>query len=535
MPGVRAITSRERVLLELARRDKNDTLETFQAITEAAALVLDVARVSIWELCDDQDEVEGPADIRLVCRDLYLLEEQRHASHVPIHARDFPAYVAAIHERRTIAADDARRDPRTREFRDFYLEPIGISSMMDVPIWHHGEIYGVLCFEHVGPIRRWQASDESFAINMADIASLSLEAAEVSALRRRWEAVVESMEEGVLVFDDRGTVIQLNRAASRDFGVPMAGSTVADRLEMTEYVDATDRPIPKEDWPFMRSMRGEIIRGEICGFIVTETGERRYLRLTCSPVVEGGVLRYVVAVGVDVTEEVYFERLKRELLAGLAHELKTPLAIAKGHAQQLRSCCAPSSARSLDAITHACDRMDHLGDMLLDLSSMILGRLRLTHEQIDFAELARSVVRRVAKENQDRDFRLSPRAESSPPAMVDVDSTRIAHALREVLENAIAYSSAAKTAVEIDLDESGDEVVLSVRDHGVGIPARAQASVFRMFYKAHAGTSHDRGGLGVGLYLAREVFRRHGGDMWFESVEGEGSTFFMRLPVVRSP
>lgn len=531
MPGAGAITVRERVLLELARRDKSDLGETFQAITEAAAVVLDVARVSIWEIVENHG---GEPDPRLVCKDLYLSNERRHVSYVPIHARDFPAYLDAVHERRTIAADDAQTDPRTREFKEFYLKPLGITSMMDVPIWHHGQVYGVLCFEHIGPVRQWQANEQSFAIHLADIASLSLEAAELLTMRKRWEVVVESMEEGVAVLDTTGTAIQYNRAAWRDFGERVGGLTFSEREAASEYVDATDRPIPRKDWPFFRSMRGEIIRGEICGFVVRKTGERRYLRLTCSPVTEDGLIKYVVAVGVDVTEEVFFERLKREVLAGLAHELKTPLAIAKGYAQQLRSTPTLPEGwpRMLDAITRACDRMDHLSEMLLDLSSMILGRLRLTRERINLVDLALSAVRRAEQEAPDHRFELE--VHTGPVASVIVDRTRIAQTLRQLLDNAVAYSDPGTTvAIEVSTDD--DHATIVIHDHGVGIPAASQPNIFRMFFKAHGGTPHDKGGLGVGLYLAREVVRRHGGDLFFESEEGKGSTFTLQLPLAGTP
>ncbi len=529
IPSAGAITVREHVLLELARRDKSDLGKTLQAITEAAAVVLDVARVSIWEICDGHAD-EDENDTRLICKDLYLSSEGRHTSYLPIHSRDFPSYLHAIHERRTIAADDAQADPRTCEFKELYLKPLGITSMMDVPIWHDGQVYGVLCLEHVGPIRQWRANEQSFAIHMADIASLSLEAAELLTLRKRWDIVVDSMEEGVAVIDSQGTAIQYNRAALRDFGGRTECATLDGRIARSEYVDATDRPIPLQDWPFFRCMRGEIIRGEICGFVVKETGEHRYLRLTCSPVAEDGALKYVVAVGVDITEEVFLERLKRELLAGLAHELKTPLAIAKGYAQQLRSSTSVPATwhRMLDAITQACDRMDHLSETLLDLSSMILGRLRLTRERIDLVDLARAVVRRTEQDAPDHRFQFE--VHDGPPAPVIVDGLRVSQALRQIIENAVAFSDPG-TSIEIELSTDERQVTLSVRDHGIGIPAAAQPNIFRMFFKAHAGGEHDTGGLGVGLYLAREIVRRHGGEIYFQSVEGEGSTFYLQLPL----
>ena len=528
-----AVTDRERVLLELARREKSNVHDTFQAITEASALLLGVARVSIWALVDGgTDQAAGPReDARIVCQDLYLLDERRHASFMPIHGRDFPAYLRAIHERRTITADDAQTDPRTAEFTEFYLKPLGISSMMDVPIWHRGEVYGVLCFEHVGAVRRWRPEEEAFAINMTDIAAACLEASAHRIAGRRWQTIIESLAEAVVVLDARGKLVQSNRMARRDVLDRWGIETWDELVASVDLVDAADRRVPATDWPFQRVLRREKVQGEIYGIVFNRTGDRKYVRMTCSPVLEDGQVVYVVLVIVDATEEMFVEHLKRQLLAGLAHELKTPLAIAKGYAQQLVSTKSSpeQTSRMLDAIIRACDRMDHLSETLLDVAGIILGRLQLTRERIDLSELALTVVRRVERSAPGHRFRIELR----PNVPVIVDSARVAEAIRHVVDNAVAYSDAGST-VEVDLKTDDGRAVISIRDHGVGIPVSAQADVFQIFSKAHAGTEHDRGGLGVGLYLAREVVRRHGGEMWFESTEGEGSTFYIALPLARA-
>lgn len=528
-----AVTDRERVLLELARREKSDVHEMFQAITEASAVLLDVARVSIWALVDGSSgATEMSPETRIICKDLYLLAERRHVSFMPIHGRDLPSYLRAIYERRTITADDAQTDPRTAEFTEFYLKPLGITSMMDVPIWHHGEVYGVLCFEHVGSMRRWTPEEASFAINMTDIAAACLEAAEHRSASRRWQTVIESLAEGVFLLDAAGALVECNRTARRDFLERWSVRTWTELLASIDLVDASDRPVPANDWPLRRVLRREKVQGEIYGFVFKRTGERRYVRMTCSPVLEEGQVVYVVLVVVDATEEMFVEHLKRELLAGLAHELKTPLAIAKGYAQQLVSSkTSPEQwPRMLDAIVRACDRMDHLNETLLDLAGIMLGRLQLTRERIDLSELALSIVRRVERGAPDHSFHVELR----PNIPVIVDSTRIAEAMRHVVDNAVAYSPPG-SSVEIDLSTEGDRAVMTVRDHGIGIPREAQPDVFQLFGKAHTGTQHDRGGLGVGLYLSREVVRRHGGQMWFESTEGKGSTFHLALPLARAP
>ena len=101
-------------------------------------------------------------------------------------------------------------------------------------------------------------------------------------------------------------------------------------------------------------------------------------------------------------------------------------------------------------------------------------------------------------------------------------------ALAPLVDNAVRYSPPGP--VEIQVTPTDTHVVISVRDRGIGIPADQQNRIFELFSRAHAGTPHDIGGLGIGLFMAREITLRHGGSMWFESEEGRGSTFYMRLP-----
>ena len=117
--------------------------------------------------------------------------------------------------------------------------------------------------------------------------------------------------------------------------------------------------------------------------------------------------------------------------------------------------------------------------------------------------------------------------------MVRADATRTRQALGNLLGNAVKYSPAGGTIeVVLSIDRARGEAQASVRDSGVGIPALRQEGIFRLFYRAHADTPHDYGGMGVGLYMARELIKRQGGRVWFESREGEGITFCLTLPLV---
>jgi two-component system, OmpR family, phosphate regulon sensor histidine kinase PhoR len=117
---------------------------------------------------------------------------------------------------------------------------------------------------------------------------------------------------------------------------------------------------------------------------------------------------------------------------------------------------------------------------------------------------------------------------------VSADRARLEQAIRQLVDNAIRYSPLGGD-VDIDVAPSDNDVMISVRDRGIGIPADQQNRIFELCFRAHAGTTHDVGGLGIGLFMAREITIRHGGVMWFESEEGRGSTFYMRLPRAEVP
>ncbi len=145
----------------------NDLRSTLRRVDQAASFALDVARVSVWFL--------DPARTKITCADLFVRSTGEHASGTELFGRDFSAYFAALTTERTIAAHDAHKDPRTSCFSESYLSPLGITSMLDVPIWVDSKMVGVICHEHIGPARTWNSDEETFAYLMSNIVALALE------------------------------------------------------------------------------------------------------------------------------------------------------------------------------------------------------------------------------------------------------------------------------------------------------------------------------------------------------------------------
>jgi len=146
-----------------------DVSQAFKQITETAAEVLEVERASVWRLIESGGGIE--------CIDLYERSHKRHSSGVRILAADVPRYFKALQTERAIRAHDARADKRTSEFRKSYLEPLGITSMLDAPVFLRGKMVGVVCHEHTGRARRWQLHEELLASSFADFVAVVLETA----------------------------------------------------------------------------------------------------------------------------------------------------------------------------------------------------------------------------------------------------------------------------------------------------------------------------------------------------------------------
>jgi hypothetical protein len=146
---------------------EGDVDKAIRRVNQAAGTTLAVQRVSVW--------FTDPTATKITCADLYDHATAAHSSGVELFAKDFPAYFRALKSERTIAAHDANADPRTSCFSEPYLKPLGITSMLDVPIWVGKLMVGVICHEHRGPKRTWNRDEETFAYLMSSFIALALE------------------------------------------------------------------------------------------------------------------------------------------------------------------------------------------------------------------------------------------------------------------------------------------------------------------------------------------------------------------------
>ncbi|HUR81772.1 MAG TPA: ATP-binding protein [Thermoanaerobaculia bacterium] len=228
-------------------------------------------------------------------------------------------------------------------------------------------------------------------------------------------------------------------------------------------------------------------------------------------------------------------RLKDEFLSIASHELRTPVTSIKGYTQLAKMLIKEgdltTSEEYLDIALDQIDRMSRLILELLDVSRIETGRLEIRREAIAWPQFVRDVVHRHHTAVSDRRFHVSV-----PDAgkVVTGDRDRLEQVLGNLLENAVKYSPDGSD-VTVTVEDRGDALVTAVCDRGIGIPADELAQVFERFHRGRQVSSTNYGGLGLGLYITKQIIERHGGSIWVESKEGHGTTFFFSLPTAEVP
>lgn len=354
----------------------------------------------------------------------------------------------------------------------------------------------------------------------------------LAQVRRRsaeLQAIIESMVEAVVVVDAEGNVTLANRAALALFG---HSSYEGHRLDTAFQEQAPQRldgqQLTFETLPLSRALKGEQVNDTELIITMTPLSRRRVLRVNAAPIRdESGHVVAAVSVARDITQAIELEHLQGEFVKMAAHELKTPLAVMKSFAQLACRTAHPPPAlrRQLDGISRGVDRMDRVVRTLLDASQLQLGRLHFEKKELRLRTVVEAAAASTAAQHPRNPIHVRP----GPDACVLGDRTRLEQVLTELMDNAARYS-AAGTPVEVSVTVDAGEVEISIQDEGIGIAEERRERIFERFYRAHAGTPHDRGGMGLGLYLSRGILLLHGGRVELESREGEGTHVRVRLP-----
>ncbi len=342
--------------------------------------------------------------------------------------------------------------------------------------------------------------------------------AAVEAERDHLRSTMASMNEGVLVTDRQGRVKIVNPAFRDLFGLP-ADAGAATVLELVRQPRLTDLIAAS-----LQSGSGGATELELL------EPEPRSLTLLSSSLAAGEGL---VVVARDVTEAERLSRTRKDFVANVSHELKTPLAAIRGYAETLVDGAVDERDTALRFSTRILDQCRRLGDLLDDL--LTLSRLEGTEpfravERVDLREIVAEAVEMVAAAAATRS--VTVRVQDGPPLVVEGDADGLLRLLANLLDNAIKYNRPGG-GVEVRLAEREGQAALEVVDTGIGISASHVARIFERFYRVDKGRAREEGGTGLGLAIVKHVAQAHQGRVEVESEPGTGSTFRVLLPMTR--
>jgi two-component system phosphate regulon sensor histidine kinase PhoR len=333
----------------------------------------------------------------------------------------------------------------------------------------------------------------------------------------RLAAVLDHMADGVLITDAGGQVRLINAAATRLL------DTSEDRAMGRSFTQVAPHHPLIELWKACREQGEEQIE------MVEVSRHGLFLQAIVSPFEQQGTEGYLVILQ-DLTRIRRLETVRRDFISNISHELRTPLAGLKALVDTLRGGAIkdpPAAKRFLKRMDAEVDALTQMVEELLELSRIESGQAPLRMAPTPVAEIVIPPVGRLRPQAERAGLEftvlLPPQI---PPVLADADRARLA--LTNLVHNAVKFTPPGGR-ITVVAQPDGEDVVFSVQDTGVGIPADDLPRIFERFYKADRARSG--GGTGLGLAIARHLVQGHGGRIWAESVEGQGSKFYFTLPV----
>ncbi|EOH90620.1 PAS domain S-box protein [Enterococcus asini ATCC 700915] len=342
--------------------------------------------------------------------------------------------------------------------------------------------------------------------------------------RNRLDSVLSHMTDGVIATDRRGKVTSINEMAMTLLNVKgeeVIGESILELLGIEEdytlrkLLEKPDEMLIHRENPY----RGTVILRTDFAMI------RR----------ESGFISGLVAVMHDVTEQEKTEQERREFVSNVSHELRTPLTSMRSYIEALSEGAWKDeeiAPNFLKVTLDETDRMIRMINDLLDLSRMDSQQSNLQLEYININELVSFVLDRfdmiMNNEEKGKKYRIR-RDFTQRELWAEVDPDKIIQVIDNIMNNAIKYSPDGGT-ITVHLSETHNNILLSITDQGLGIPKKDLQKVFDRFYRVDKARARKQGGTGLGLAITKEVIKAHGGNIWVESQEGRGSTFYITLP-----
>lgn len=335
--------------------------------------------------------------------------------------------------------------------------------------------------------------------------------AESEEEKRRLNEILRSIPDALLIIDSKG-IIHLSSSASKEFfgDVPLTGRYFMEVVRNSEFSDLVD------------NVKKDLVSG-IAEFRI-DYPEERYLIVRVSPLLYGERdLSGLVAVFHDITQLRKLEQVRKDFIANVSHEIKTPITAIKGFADTLLEGALDdrkNAVRFLQTIKSNSERINSLVDDLMIISKIELGVIRVEKSEIDVEDVTGNVI--FLLEDKAAEKKLYLRTHINPTyRKLSADKDRLTQILTNLVDNAIKFTETG--GVTLGIDGEDGKPFLFVEDTGIGVPKEHLPRLGERFYRVDPARSRKMGGTGLGLAIVKHLVKAHGWDMQIESTFGKGT------------
>jgi len=366
-----------------------------------------------------------------------------------------------------------------------------------------------------------EIGDLSEAINhMSEQIKLRID--EVIINKSRLEAVLTSMSEGVMAVDLKSTVLFINQSLKEFLQVSekIAGRKPLEIIRNIEIQEIADEAL---------HVKQGILSREISVLIP----EEKILLIHATPIKHKGIVDGAVLVFHDITELRRLSKIRQDFVANVSHELRTPISSIKGYSETLLEGALDDkeNAREFLTIIHSeAERLASLIADILNLSKIESGKFIMELKSCRIDAIIMQVFSRLKKQARKKKIILDMQIPSDCPKIL-ADERKLSQVVLNLIDNAIKYTpEGGKGKVTIASQNKGSYIQINISDTGIGIPEKDLPRIFERFYRVNKAHSKELGGTGLGLSIVKHIIQAHQGEVFVNSVLGQGSTFSFTIP-----
>ncbi len=355
---------------------------------------------------------------------------------------------------------------------------------------------------------------------------------QISREKSKIETIIQSIGDGVFVVDNNSRIILINPVASQLCGYSEKEALNQKYSKILRFVLESDQQKENSDFIIQAMATGKAQSMPRRTMLISKQGNNIPVADSAVPLKnKKGKIIGCVVVFRDATREREIDRMKSEFVSLASHQLKTPMTGIKWMSELvLRDDLSGKQKEYMHDIHESTNRTIGLVDDLLNLSRMETGgQFNVVKKRIDLDKIFKEIIennRELAEfKKVDVEYK-----KNSPKLTLSIDRDKIKHALNNIFNNSIKYSRNDNGKVLVDIRKKDKEILVKIKDNGIGIPTAQQKKIFEKFFRADNAQS-DTIGTGLGLSIAKSIIEAHGGQIWFESKKGGNTIFYVKFPL----